>query len=148
MDNFENITVSLDDAFDCYEFTKREISKTPLHYFDFTKGKFVKIKSGMKNPGVEFVNTYELCIKVIDEYLNQPRMKEYKIAFAKAEGSRNKIVRFLWFFEHIDGCYNFEKFEITRVTKELKKWCKRNGLDYLEPEGYCAESIPLTWLDE
>ena len=133
------MTVSLDDAFDCYEMSKRTMSKEPRFYYDFTVNKFVEIKSHMKNPGVIFINSYKLCSKLIDEYINKPEMQEYKNTFEKESyGPHDKIVKFLWHFEHIDGCYDFGKFEILRVTDELKKWCENNGLDYLEPEVYCV----------
>jgi hypothetical protein len=138
MKDFSKI-VALDDAFDCYEMSKRNISKTPLFYYDISKNVFLKIKSTIKDTGIVFINSYELCSKLIYEYLNQPEMKEYKIAFERLEINKNKIVSFLWFFEHIDGCYGFTKFEILIVTKELKKWCKSNGLDYLEPEVHCVD---------
>lgn len=136
MNNFLT-TLSLDDAFDCYEMSKRTISDTPLFYYDFTANEFIKIKSAIKNPGVVFINSYKLCSRLIDEYLNQPKMNEYKILFEnKTDASQNKIIRFLWFFEEIDGCYDFQKFEISKVTKELIKWCKNNGINYSKPEIY------------
>ena len=132
------ITVSLDEAFDCYEMSKREVSKEALFYYDFVENKFVKIKNSMRNPGVMFINSYKLCSKLIDEYFEQPEIKQYKLSFEKeTDGVRNKVVDFLWFFEHIDGCFDFQKYEMIRVGAELKKWCKSNNLEYLNPEIYC-----------
>ena len=132
-----SITISLDDAFDCYEMSKRTVSANPLFYYDFEERKFVKIKNSIKNPGAVFINSYKLCSKLIDQYLGQPENKDYKSLFEKQwTKNQNKIVNFLWFFEHIDGCYNFQEYEVLCVTKELKKWCKNNNLNYLEPEIY------------
>lgn len=130
-------TVSLDDAFDCYEVSKRNVSKDPLYYYDLEKNEFVKIKGAIKNSGIVFLNSYNLCSKLIDEYLSHPLMQEYKDSFDRVlKNTKNKIVSFLWFFEHIDGCQDFQKFEILKVEKELKKWCKSNGLEYLDPVVY------------
>lgn len=131
-------TISLDDAFDYYELDKRTISKTPLYYYDVNLGKFKKIKGTQSCPGAIFINSYELCSTLIDQYFEQPSMEKYKSAFEKeARNARNKIVSFLWFFERIDGCSDFEHFERPRVAKVLKKWCKSNGFAYLEPTVYC-----------
>lgn len=78
--------VALDDAFDCYEISKRTISDTPLFYFDLETNKFKKIKSSIP-----------------------------------------------WWIES-PAIYDFERFEFTRVEKELKKWCKSNGLEYKDQE--------------
>ncbi len=137
------IVVSLDDAFDCYEMSKRIVSETPLYYYDTKTNTFRKIKSTMpwyleepsiKASGIVFINSYKLCQSLIKEYLNQPSMKEQKDLFESIpKNEKNRIVDFLWFFEHIDGCYDFQKFEVSRVEKELKRWCKINKLRYLEP---------------
>ena len=132
--------VSLDDAFDCYEKSKRNVSKEPLYYYDLAKNEFIKIKGTMKNTGIVFINSYQLCSRLIDEYLNQPGMNKHKKAFSETKDWRkSKIVEFLWYFEHIDGCYGFRDFEIPRVATELKKWCKKNGLNYIEPHVYRIE---------
>lgn len=131
------VNISLDDAFDCYEMSKRQISDTPLYYYDPVKNEFSRIKSPRKNSEIFFINSYALCSRLIDEYLDQPQMSAHKQAFkSKSKSSRNKIVDFLWYFEHIDGCCGFKSFEISRVTKELITWCKNNGLKFSEPEVY------------
>lgn len=131
------ITISLDDAFDCYEVSKRNVSEVPLYYYDYTQKEFAKIKSTLKNPGVVFINSYQLCLKLIDEYLIQPEMEKHKRAFSKSRDRRkNRIVGFLWYFEHIDGCYGFRAFEIAKLRKELIKWCNNNDLNYIEPQVY------------
>ena len=75
--------VSLDEAFDCYEFSKRDYTKTPTHYYCFEKKAFRKINFEIKTPGVVFINTYETCLQVIDEYLRQPGMEKYRENFEK-----------------------------------------------------------------
>lgn len=132
--------VSLDDAFDCYEMSKRNVSDAPLYYYDLAQNEFIKIKSTMTNASVVFINSYQLCSRLIDEYLNQPEMNKHKKAFSETRDRRkSKIVEFLWYFEHIDGCYGFQSFEVPRVATELKKWCKKNGLNYIESQAYRIE---------
>ncbi len=134
------VTVSLDDAFDFYELSKRDVSKTSVFCYDPVNNEFIKIKNVIKPPCVPFVNAYELCSKLMDDYLEQPKMKEYKLAFAEeVKLAKNKIVSFLWFFENIDGCRDFRNYEINSVTRVLKKWCRNNGFDWTEPEVYCVD---------
>lgn len=129
--------VSLDDAFDCYEMSKRIESKKPVFYYDVVKNKFCKIKGSIKENGVLFINANQLCLKLIDEYLNIPDIRKHKNSFEREWGAaKNKVVSFLWFFEHIDGAYGFQEYEMLRVVNELKAWCKNNGFGYLEPEIY------------
>lgn len=134
-------SLCLDKLFDVYESTKRIISKFPTHYYDLEKNNFFKIKNPENIDGIAFINSYELCVKVIEEYLNQPSVIQYKPLFEKeVKTSKNYVVCFLWFFEHIDGCYDFEKFEFLIVEKVLKKWCKRNGLAFIESIVYCKRN--------
>lgn len=137
-----NVVVSLDKAFDCYQVGKRKKSKVPLYFYDLKKNEFMKIKGELKENCISFINSYDICCSLIDEYLNQPHVKQYKedcIKSIKNARYSNKIVDFLWFFEHIDGCYGFENFEISRMTNVLKKWCKINGFSYLEPKVYIVK---------
>ena len=132
-----SVTVSLDDAFDCYEMSKRQVSETPLFCYDIEKSEFVKVKNSMSSTCFLFLNAYSLCSNLIDSYLQQPGMERYReLFYEENKGAKNKIVAFLWFFEHIDGCMDFEKYEMAHVTKELKKWCKENKFLYTEPEVY------------
>ena len=132
----QNVVISLNDAFCYYELTKRKISDEPEYCYLIPERKFVKFKEKYKNISVPFLNSYRLCLELIDEYLSQPPQSCYRDAYKKeAKTQRNKVVCFLWFFEHIDGCVDFERFEIPKVGKILKKWCERNGFEYLEPEG-------------
>lgn len=136
--------VSLDEAFICYEASKRQVADAPQYYYDTLTNKFERIKSTMPRwieeprisaSGIVFINSYKLCLKLIGEYLNLPSNAEYKASFERKSGdSRNVIVDFLWFFEHIDGCVGFENFEAPRVEVELKKWCALNGLEYRDRE--------------
>lgn len=145
MEDFRAV-VSLDDAFDCYEMSKRNVTKTPSYYYDTDTSEFKKIKSTMpwysekppiKDSGIVFINSYALCSSIIDNYLNQSQMSEYKKTFAKeSKNSKNKIVSFLWFFERIDGCRDFNHYEMLHVAKALKEWCKLNNLAYLESRVY------------
>lgn len=140
--NHFDVTIPLDAAFDCYQIGKRRISNVPLYCYDFKKNEFTKITEKSKENCVPFINSYTTCCNLIDEYLEQPHVKQYKedcIKSLKNARYRNKIVDFLWFFEHIDGCYDFENFEIVRMTRVLKKWCKTVGFSYIEPEIYVVQ---------
>lgn len=129
--------IPLDDAFDCYEQSKRKVTLEPLFGYDTEKKEFVKLRDKNRNVCVVFVNSYQLCSSLIEEYLSQPSMEEHRKAFKElSKNSSNKIVSFLWYFEHIDGCRDFEMFEIKRVSKALKKWCKANNFEWTEPEVY------------
>ncbi len=133
----QDIVISLDQAFDCYEYTKRIISDEPLYCYLIPERKFVKIKEKYKDISVLFPNAYRLCLELIDEYLSQPPIDQFREAYKKeAKTQRNKVVCFLWFFEHLDGCVDFQRFEIPKMTKILKKWCKHNGFAYTEPQVY------------
>lgn len=135
--NTNNIVISLDDAFDYYQMSKRIISDQPLYCYVITKKAFDKNKEKYRGMSIPFINSYEQCLKLIDQYLKQPSNSSYRIAFEqKSKKENNKIVSFLWFFEHIDGCADFNKFEIRSMLKVLKKWCVTNNLEYLEPKVY------------
>ena len=140
--NHFNIIIPLDVAFDCYQVGKRKVSKVPLYCYDLKNNEFIKIKGEMKETCIPFINSHTICCNLIDEYLEQPHIKQYKeecIKSIKSARYRNKIIDFLWFFEHIDGCYGFDDFEIVRMTKILKKWCESNGFSYIEPEVYVVK---------
>ena len=135
--NTDNIVIPLDEAFDYYEMSKRIISDEPLYCYDFIKNIFVKSKEKYSGHSVPFINSYVVCLKLINEYLNHPSKSRYKLDFEQeSKNASNKIVSFLWFFEHIDGCEDFKKFEIRSMLKVLKKWCVTNGFEYLEPQVY------------
>lgn len=133
----DNITISLDDAFDYYEMSKRIISDKPLYCFVISRNVFDKNKDKYKDQSVPFINSYEQCVKLIDEYLSHPSKNNYRLIFEhQSKKERNKVVSFLWFFEHIDGCEDFKKFEIRNMLKVLKKWCIANNFEYVEPQVY------------
>ena len=135
--NTDNIVISLDDAFDYYEMSKRIISDKPLYCFVISKNIFDKNKEKYSGQSIPFINSYEQCVKLIEEYLSQPSKNCFRLAFEhQSKGERNKVVSFLWFFEHIDGCADFKKFEIRNMLKVLKKWCIHNNFEYIEPQVY------------
>ncbi len=135
--NAKNVVISLDDAFDYYEMSKRVISDKPVYCFIPSKNIFYKNKDKYKDQSIPFINSYEQCVKLIDEYLKHPSKNNYRLAFEhQSKESRNKVVDFLWFFEHIDGCADFSNFEKCRMLKVLKKWCFTNNFVYVEPQVY------------
>ena len=135
--NTNNIVISLDDAFDYYEMSKRIISDKPIYCFVTSKNIFDKNKDKYKGQSIPFINSYEQCIKLIDEYLSLPSKNSYQLAFEhQSKKEKNKVVSFLWFFEHIDGCADFKNFEIRSMLKVLKKWCISNDFEYIDPQVY------------
>ncbi len=138
--------VEMDDLCTMYENDKRIESKSLLHYLDFSDYTFKKIMSAPYK-GAEFICAYKLCMDIINSFLDQPEMKEHKKGFSDFKKSRttNDVISFLWYFEHIDGCHRFYRYEGPIVMKELKKWCKSNGLEYKEPAVFAVDfghSIP------
>ena len=143
------VTIPLDVAFDWYQFGKRVISKEPVYCYNSQTNEFMKIKGELKENCIPFINSYAVCCGVIDQYLELPHIKKYKedcLKSIKNGRYRNKIVDFLWFFEHIDGCMEFGDFEVVLLTKILKKWCKKNGFSYLDAKVYVVEgNYSDTW---
>ena len=138
--NADNIVISLDDAFDYYEMSKRTVTDKPLYCYDLAKRIFTENKEKNGAHSVPFINSYAVCLNLIDEYLSQPSKSMYRSSFLKeSEHQKNKIVSFLWFFEHIDGCEDFKNYEIRSMLKVLKKWCKVNGFGYTEPQVYVSD---------
>ena len=58
--------------------------------------------------------------------------------------SKDPVVSFLWFFEHIDGAYDFDQFENEEIIRVLKKWCEKNQFDYSLPIAQPSISTFLT----
>lgn len=129
------------DLLKLYECSKRTKTDYPAFGYDIDKGHFIKvtetvfkkIESGKVNV-ILFVNSYQVCLKIIDEYLAQPCMEDYKDGANKVmrEKEYDKIVAFLWFFEDIDGTYSFDDFELKKVDKIVTKWAIENGFELLD----------------
>ena len=129
----------MDELCNLYGGEKRIETKDPMHYLDLDDYKFKKIKMA-PHTGIDFICSYKLCMDIIMAFLDQPGMEEHKSGFDKFKKSRNTsdVVSFLWYFEPIDGCHQFYKYEAPIVIRELKKWCKNNKLEYIEPEIYAV----------
>ena len=132
--------IILDDAFDFYENTKREKNKETLLIYDLDRNIFSKgIKKAKKY--VPFLDSNMVCLEIINMYLNLPHISCYKNdCKRKMRESNNKVVAFLWFFDHINGCYDFGNFEISIMTKKLIEWCKSYNFEYMLPEVYVQQS--------
>lgn len=130
----------IEDLYWYYRETRHDRTEEPLYGYDIDKEKFIKLTDTVKEKMekgiisvIPFINAYKVCLEIIDMYLERDNMKEYKAGARQAmkQKRHDKIVAFLWYFEHIDGCYPFEEFEEVIVKKELVKWCKRNGFEYI-----------------
>lgn len=129
--------VDMDLAVDYYQLSKRTATKDIIYCFDRQQGSFKKNKTSVMTDRVPFINAYDVCLQIIKEYFCLPHVRQYKIEFEKqTKTATNKVVCFLWFFEKIDGCYDFERFESACVIKIIKKWCDVNNLLFTEPTVY------------
>ena len=123
---------------DLYECSKRYETGFSHFAYDIDKETFInvtdtvleKIELG-KIPAILFIDSYQTCLHIIDEYLTQPDLEKYREgAYRKMhDESHSKVIAFLWYFEHIDGTYSFGKFERRKVFKIITKWALKNGFE-------------------
>lgn len=140
--------LELDEAMEFYERTKRERGYRLLYYPDKNEFRCVTENSDQKN-AIPFIDSYSMCLKIIEMYLNTPQKQKYREECKqRMKEGKNKIVSFLWFFEHIDGAYNFELYERIKVEKELKKWCAFNNIQYSQLEKYSVDPEENKWIIE
>ncbi len=128
--------LNIDDLIWRYECSKRTYSKEPRYGYDIYKEDFIvitdsvreKIETGTLSV-IPFINSYKVCLKIIDEYLSSSALNDYKRGAYEAmkQKPQNEIVAFLWYFEHIDGTYSFSDFEEIRIKKIVEKWALTNG---------------------
>ena len=106
--------------------------------------------SSKESLGMALVSdTYDMCRGLIKQYLETPGIARYGAECRAAmKGSANKVVSFLWFFEHIDGAYDFELYEAVAVRKAMLKYCKTNGLPFKDVSEYSEENHIHTFLTE
>lgn len=124
-----------------YECSKRSKRENAMFGYDIDQEKFIivtdkvieKIQSGKINV-IPFINSYKVCLEIIDEYLAQPSMKAYKEGAYRImnKEKHRKVVAFLWYFEHIDGTYSFGDYERKKVDKIITKWTLNNGFELIE----------------
>ncbi len=138
--------VNFDDVITEYESTKR--NKGFAIYYDTEADRV--FSSSKESPGTALIsNTYDMCYGIIRQYLETPGIAHYGTECRAAmKGSANKVVSFLWFFEHIDGAYDFEMFESVAVRKAILKYCKTNGLPFIDVSEYSEENHIHTFLTE
>ena len=129
------------DLLKLYECSKRTVRDYPAFGYDIEKGDFIKVTETLlekiecgKVNVILFINSYQVCLKIIDEYLAQPCMESYKDGAYRSmrDKGHDKIVAFLWFFEDIDGAYSFDDFELKKVDKIVTKWAIENGFELLD----------------
>ncbi|MBR7033595.1 MAG: hypothetical protein IKI03_08210 [Clostridia bacterium] len=83
---------------------------------------------------VDFFDSYEECVKIMNAYLETPEKNQFaEKCKAEMSGKEDKFTPFIWFFDHIDGGYNFEYYERVKIKKVILKWCGKNGIEYVDP---------------
>lgn len=124
----------LEDLMDLYESIKRE---KKIYGYSVEKKTFIRITDTVRkkiNDGelaiIPFIDCYSVCLEIIELYLNREDILKYKAgAISEMKKNRhNKIVAFLWYFEHIDGAYGFGEFEEQILETILKKWAKEANI--------------------
>ena len=70
-------------------------------------------------------------LTIIDLYLEQPCISQYKTECnEKMKDAKSKVIACLWFFEHIDGAYDFELFDDQQIRKRMERWCKTKWYEF------------------
>ena len=140
--------ISLDDAIIAYDrYKRKEKNQISEIVYNINERQFLKAKRTVRNGSncVSFINCHQTCLSIIEKYLNQPVIKKYKEAcITEMSKSKDPVVSFLWFFEHIDGAYDFDQFENEEIIRVLKKWCEKNQFDYSLPIAQPSISTFLT----
>ena len=108
-----------------------------MYGYSVEKEEFVKVTDTLQekiNNGdidvIPFIDCYEVCLEIINSYLSQENVAKYKDGATKEmqKNKHNKIVAFLWYFEHIDGAYGFGEFEEQMIRSVLKNWAKESNI--------------------
>ena len=138
--------VNFDDVITEYEATKRN-KGFAIYYNSEADNVFSSSKDSADAALIS--DTYDMCCGIIKQYLETPGIARYGTECRAAmKGSANKIVSFLWFFEHIDGAHDFELFETSAVRKAMLKFCKSNGLPFKDVVEYSEENHIHRFLTE
>ena len=136
----------LDDVITLYEHTKR--NKGYSIYYDCENGSVYFSKNGEEgNTLIE--DSYTLCCEIIKMYLDQPGVSCYREEcqnYLKKE--KNKVVSFLWFFDSVDGAYDFELYETLFIRRLLIKYCKNNGIRFADLTEYSENNHIHTFLTD
>lgn len=141
------VRVDMDQAIEVYEFQKRKLSDESLYRFDPAKNEFFenKRKNKRRDHCVDFICSYKVCREIIKSYLNQPGIEQFKSdCEQEMKQAKNPVVAFLCFFEHIDGTYDFERYEAFEVTKIIQKWCKQSNFEYTPAVAFAPENGLVT----
>lgn len=138
--------MKLDDVIEEYEGTKR--SKGYSLYYDSAEDNVYSSNKEM-NDVVVIADTYDFCRGIIGQYLDEPGISQYRDDCRRElKRASNKVVSFLWFFDHIDGAYDFELYETVFIKKMLVKFCRANGLPIIDLDEYSEENHIHTFLTE
>lgn len=134
------------ELLDLYEYTKRFDERHPPLAYDIEKEDFIKVTDTVMEriesgeiSAIPFIDSYKICLEIIDEYLAQPALEEFRNGAYREmrQKSHSKIIAFLWYFEYIDDVKSFEEFESKKIDKIITKWALKNGFE-LKP-GYDDE---------
>ncbi|MBQ7295882.1 MAG: hypothetical protein IJW86_06780 [Clostridia bacterium] len=79
-----NFILSIDELIKIYQSSKRIQSDFPARGFDVDKGDFINrtdtVREKMENGALKvipFINSYKVCLEIIDKYLKYPTLQEY-----------------------------------------------------------------------
>lgn len=133
-----NFILSIDELIRVYWSSKRIQSDLPVRGYDIDKGDFInitdtvreKMENGTLNV-IPFINSYKVCLEIIDKYLSQPTIQEYSEGAYEAmkENKHCKILAFIKYFDNIDGTYSFNDFEEKQIKRTVVKWASDNGFE-------------------
>lgn len=138
--------LELDDAMEFYESTKRENGYFLFYYPDKNKFRALFDPDGGQT-AIRFIDSNAECLKIIDSYLNSPQKRRYREECqSEMRSGKNPVVSFLWYFEHVDGAYNFGLYEKIRIEKILKAWCEKSGIMYEDLKRFSTDPSENQWI--
>ena len=144
-------SINLSQALRLYEQYKRENDTDKNLYYVTSENEFAVLKRKEcenRDDAVFVMNCYTACSENIDLYLEQPFITQYKAECEKKmKGEKSKVVACLWFFEHIDGAYDFEIFDEKQIRKRLERFCRKRWYEFF----WESDDIPYnlrTWLTD
>lgn len=132
MIDIENVLVLYDGA-------KRDSQDYNIIYDAISKDIRVGGSNTVGNQDIVLIeNCRKICSELIQEYFKQRSISNYYNDFVKFKRTypkykQNDLLATLWFFERIDGAYDFELFEAVKVSKKVIRVCKDNWLEYIAP---------------
>ena len=144
----ESSIININNAIDMYnQYKRKRDGQTVTLCYDVSKSEFRALKENeaTNENAILFMNCYDTALKIIDLYLEQPEISKYKDdCIKKMKDSKDRIVACLWFFDSIDGAYDFEYFEYEQIARIAQRWCKKKQYEYT----FTRETYHRSWLTD